>query len=52
MKSSPKILIFVDELYEDMELHYPKYRLIEAGCEIVICGADKSVTYKGKHGFP
>ncbi len=47
-----KILLFVDDNYEDLELQYPKYRLIEAGKEVIVAGKSKEVTYKGKHGYP
>lgn len=47
-----RILIFVGDDYEDLELQYPKYRLREAGCEVVVAGLEKGVTHKGKHGYP
>ncbi|MFQ5824772.1 MAG: type 1 glutamine amidotransferase domain-containing protein [bacterium] len=46
-----KILFFVHELYEDLELWYPKFRLIEEGAEVVIV-APEIKEYKGKHGYP
>jgi hypothetical protein len=33
-----RILFFVGDIYEDMELWYPLYRLQEAGAETVIAG--------------
>ena len=47
-----KILMFVEDIYEDMELMYPKYRLIEAGAEVVVAGPQAGHVYKGKHGYP
>lgn len=47
-----QILIFVEDLYEDMELQYPKFRMIEAGFKVTIAGAKEKETYKGKHGVP
>lgn len=47
-----KILIFVADDYEDLELQYPKYRLLEAGAKVVVVGEKKGETYKGKHGYP
>lgn len=47
-----RVLIFVGDDYEDMELQYPKYRLREAGCEVVVAGLEAGVTHKGKHGYP
>lgn len=47
-----RVLIFVGHDYEDLELQYPKYRLIEAGANVVVAGIESGVTYKGKHGYP
>ena len=46
------ILIFVAEEYEDLELHYPKIRLMEAGAKVTVAGAKAGETYKAKHGYP
>lgn len=47
-----KILLFVAPEYEDLELLYPKYRLIEEGAKIIIAGPDAKTVYKGKNGYP
>ncbi len=47
-----RFLAFVDEIYEDLELWYPKLRMIEAGMEFVIAGPEAKCTYLGKHGYP
>lgn len=53
MKSkNQKILIFVADEYEDLELQYPKFRLKEAGKEVVIAGEKKETIYAGKHSYP
>ena len=44
-----RILCFVGDIYEDLELWYPKLRLIEAGAEVVLAGEKAGVTYAGKH---
>ncbi|MEE9201429.1 MAG: type 1 glutamine amidotransferase domain-containing protein [Candidatus Brocadiales bacterium] len=44
-----KVLILVDDLYEDLEGWYPKLRLLEAGAEVVVAGPEKK-TYRGKNG--
>ena len=46
-----KIVVCVDEVYEDLELWYPVIRLREAGIEVVIAGPEKK-EYAGKHGYP
>jgi protease I len=47
-----KILMFVAEEYEDLELQYPKTRMLEAGAKVVIAGKKAKETYNGKHGYP
>lgn len=47
-----KVLIFVAQDYEDLELQYPKYRLLEEGAKVIVAGAEKKEVYKGKHGYP
>lgn len=47
-----RVLILVENLYEDMELQYPFYRLKEEGAEVVVAGPKAGETYKGKHGVP
>jgi protease I len=45
------LLTFVDDIYEDLELWYPKLRLEEAGYAMRVAGAELK-TYSGKHGYP
>jgi len=47
-----RVLMFVDDIFEDMELLYPYYRLIEEGAEVVVAGPESGTVYKGKHGYP
>jgi protease I len=47
-----RVLTFVDNVYEDLELWYPKLRLKEAGAETVVAGPTAGATYHGKHGYP
>lgn len=46
------VLMLVDHIYEDMELMYPKYRLIEEGAKVLVAGPKAGEVYKGKHGYP
>jgi protease I len=46
------VLSFVDDIYEDLELWYPKLRLVEAGAEFVTAGPEAARKYLGKHGYP
>ena len=47
-----RILILVDDQYEEMELWYPKIRLEEEGYTVIIAGPESEATYHGKHGYP
>lgn len=47
-----KVLCFVHEVYEDLELWYPKIRLEEEGIEVVVAGPKAKEKYIGKHGYP
>jgi len=50
--SGKRVLIFVGDDYEEMELLYPKYRLIEAGAQVVVAGLEAGVKHTGKYGYP
>lgn len=45
------VLMFVGDIYEDLELWYPKLRLEEEGAMVRVAGQSLSV-YSGKHGYP
>jgi protease I len=45
------LLTFVDDIYEDLELWYPKLRCEEAGYAMRVA-ASEIKTYQGKHGYP
>lgn len=47
-----RLLAFVGELYEDLELWYPKLRMIEAGADVVVAGPQADQSYAGKNGYP
>ncbi len=47
-----RILAFVDDIYEDLELWYPKIRLEEEGWEVLAAGPEAAKIYRGKHGYP
>ena len=48
---SKTIAIPVEELYQEMEVWYPAYRLREAGYKTVFVGTGKP-EYKSKLGYP
>ncbi len=45
------VLIFAEDIYEDLELWYPYYRMIEEGAVVTIA-APEMRQYKGKNGYP
>lgn len=47
-----RVAILVADLYQEMELWYPLYRLREAGAETVLVGSKGDQTYTSKHGYP
>ncbi len=47
-----RVLTFVGDIYEDLELWYPRLRLIEAGAEVVVAGPEARTEYAGKNGYP
>ena len=50
--SNSRVLMFVEDVYEDLELWYPKLRLAEAGAQVVVAGPEIGRTYHGKHSYP
>jgi len=47
-----KVAILVDQIYQDLEVWYPYYRLKEAGAQVIVVGARAGETYLGKYGYP
>jgi protease I len=47
-----RLLMFVEDIYEDLELWYPKLRMIEAGAQVIVAGPEAGKRYAGKHGYP
>lgn len=46
-----RVVIFVEKLFEDVELTYPYYRLKEAGAEVTLVGPEANKSYASKHGY-
>jgi protease I len=47
-----RLLILVGPDHQDLELWYPRLRLLEAGAEVTVAGPAADLTYRGKHGYP
>ena len=45
-----KIIILVEEMFNDQEFWYPYYRLKEAGADVLIVGSGRSRDFRGKSG--
>jgi protease I len=47
-----KVVLLAENLYQDLELWVPYYRLKEEGAEVTVVGSGSSQTYAGKYGYP
>jgi len=47
-----RFLIFTGPDYEDLELWYPRLRLLEAGARVTVGGQEAGRVYVGKNGYP
>ena len=47
-----RVILLVENLYQDLELWVPYYRLKEEGAEVTLVGSGSSRTFTGKYGYP
>ena len=47
-----KIIVLVEDLYQELEAWYPLLRMREEGAEVTIVGTEAGATYKSKGGYP
>ena len=47
-----RIAVLAENLYQEMELWVPYYRLKEEGAEVKVVGAGGATSYASKHGYP
>ena len=47
-----RAIVLVEQMYQEMEVWYPVYRLREAGCTVTLVGPDADKTYPSKLGYP
>ena len=46
-----KIVILVEDQYQDQEVWYPYFRFKEEGAQVIVAGTGKKSVYKSKHGY-
>jgi protease I len=44
--------VLVEQMYQELEVWYPVYRLREAGCKVLLVGPEDGHTYPSKLGYP
>jgi protease I len=44
--------VLVEQMYQEMEVWYPIYRLRDAGCDVTLVGPEAGQTYPSKLGYP
>jgi protease I len=47
-----KVVILIENNYQDLEFWVPYYRLKEEGVEVTVVGSGSSRTYTSKYGYP
>jgi protease I len=47
-----RVAILAENLYQEMELWVPYYRLKEEGAEVQVVGSGGAKSYTSKHGYP
>jgi protease I len=47
-----RIAVLAENMYQEMELWVPYYRLREEGAEVKVVGAGGAKSYASKHGYP
>jgi protease I len=44
--------VLVEQMYQELEVWYPVYRLREAGCQVTLVGPEAGQIYPSKLGYP
>ncbi len=47
-----KVILLAENMYQDLELWVPYYRLKEEGADVTVVGTGSSRTYTSKNGYP
>ncbi|VTS05699.1 type 1 glutamine amidotransferase domain-containing protein [Tuwongella immobilis] len=51
-QSGKRVVVLVEQIYQEMEVWYPIYRLREAGVTVTTVGPEAGKTYASKLGYP
>jgi protease I len=51
MTQHPLAVVLAENLYENLELHYPRLRLLEEGFDVRVVGPEAGATYGSKEGY-
>jgi len=51
-KDGKTVVILAEHHFQDLELHYPRLRLLEEGIKVIVAGTGSSADYDGKYGYP
>jgi len=47
-----KLIVLVEDLYQELEVWYPLLRMREEGADVVVVGTEAGTTYQSKTGYP
>ena len=50
--SNKRVVVLVEQKYEELEVWYPLLRLKEAGCQVTTVGPEAGKSYPSKLGYP
>ena len=50
--SGKRAAVLLEQMYQEMEVWYPIYRLREAGCKVTVVGPEAGQNYASKLGYP
>lgn len=50
--SGKRVAVLVEQMYQEMEVWYPVYRLREAGCAVELVAPEAGKSYASKLGYP
>ncbi|MDD4731836.1 MAG: type 1 glutamine amidotransferase [Desulfovibrio sp.] len=52
MTGPARVVVFLEELYNELEFWYPKLRLVESGASVTVAGPEAGAVCRSKVGLP